>query len=67
MYKIISLSESNRKNKRYAVIVENLENRELEKFHFGLKNGSTYLEHKDKKKEKIIKKGIIIMLSSESG
>ena len=42
---------SNRKDKRFMVIINN------KKYHFGLKNGSTYIDHKDKiKRENYIKR-----------
>ena len=40
----MELYESNRKNKRFMAIIKG------KKYHFGLKNGSTYIDHKDKKK-----------------
>ena len=40
----MELYESNRKNKRFVAIING------KKYHFGLKNGSTYIDHKDKKK-----------------
>ena len=36
--------KSNNKNKKYYVIYKG------KKIHFGLKNGSTFIDHKDKKK-----------------
>ena len=43
--------ESNRKNKRFVSIING------KKYHFGLKNGSTYIDHKDKiKRENYIKR-----------
>ena len=40
----MELYESNRKNKRFVAIING------KKYHFGLKNGSTYIDHKDKRK-----------------
>ena len=40
----MELYESNRKNKRFMAIIDD------KKYHFGLKNGSTYIDHKDKHK-----------------
>jgi hypothetical protein len=43
--KIIYIKKSNKKDKRFTVSLD--DGRE---FNFGLKNGSTYLDHKDKNK-----------------
>ena len=42
---ILRIEPSNRKNKRYKAILS--DDREI---HFGLKNGKTYLDHKDNAK-----------------
>ena len=47
----MELYESNRKNKRFMAIING------KKYHFGLKNGFTYIDHKDKiKRENYIKR-----------
>ena len=47
----MELYESKRKDKRFMAIING------NKYHFGLKNGSTYIEHKDKlKRENYIKR-----------
>lgn len=45
MTKIISIVESNRKNKRFKVTLE-----DGQAFHFGLKKGLTFIDHKNVKK-----------------
>ena len=47
----MELYESNRKNKRFMAIINS------KIYHFGFKNGSTYIDHKDKKnRENYIKR-----------
>jgi len=45
MNKIISINNSNKKNKRFRITMDNGDN-----FDFGFKTGSTYIDHFDKKK-----------------
>ena len=46
--------ESKRKDKRFMAIIKG------KKYHFGLKEGSTYIDHKDKtKRENYIKRHIV--------
>ena len=40
----MEIYESKRKDKRYMAIIKG------KKYHFGLKTGNTYIDHKDKKK-----------------
>ena len=50
----MEIYESKRKDKRFMAIIKG------KKYHFGLKNGSTYIDHKDKtKRENYIKRHII--------
>ena len=50
----MELYESNRKNKRFMAIIKG------KKYHFGLKNGSTYIDHKDElKRQNYIKRHIV--------
>ena len=44
------LIKSKRKNKRY--MVEIIKGNKSKKIHFGSKNGSTYIDHKDAKKKR---------------
>jgi len=44
---IINIKPSQKKNKRFQVIMDN-----GKKYDFGLKDGSTYIDHYDKKKRK---------------
>jgi hypothetical protein len=44
---IVDISPSTKINKRYEVTMDN-----GKKYNFGLKNGSTYIDHKDKIKKK---------------
>ena len=47
----MEIYESKRKDKRFMAIIKG------KKYHFGLKNGSTYIDHKDKtKRENYIKR-----------
>ena len=47
----MELYESNRKNKRFVAIIKG------KKYNFGLKNGSTYIDHHDKiKRQNYIKR-----------
>ena len=48
MYKIISIENSNYKNKRFKSDVVNYKNNKIITFNYGDKNGSTYIDHKDK-------------------
>ena len=48
MYKIISIENSNYKNKRFKSDVVNYKNNKIMTFNFGLKDASTYIDHKDK-------------------
>ena len=50
----MELYESKRKDKRFMAIIKG------KKYHFGLKNGSTYIDHHDKtKRENYIKRHIV--------
>ena len=51
MTKIISIEDSKRKKKRYKVTLDN-----GQIFHFGLKTGSTYIDHHDKRKKEAYRK-----------
>jgi hypothetical protein len=44
---IVNITDSNKANKRFEVTLNN-----GKKYNFGLKDGSTYLDHKDKIKRK---------------
>jgi hypothetical protein len=46
--KIIKIENSNNKNKRFKITVNN--NDKILIFNFGLKDGETYIDHKDKVK-----------------
>ena len=48
MYKIVSIEYSKYKNKRFKADVINYKNNKIITFNFGDKNGSTYIDHKDK-------------------
>lgn len=45
MYNITNIEPSNRKNKRFKITLS-----DGRTFHFGLKNGMTYIDHHDKNK-----------------
>ena len=50
----MEIYESKRKDKRFMAIIKG------KKYHFGLRNGSTYIDHKDKtKRENYIKRHIV--------
>jgi hypothetical protein len=51
MSRIISIEDSNRKNKRYKVTLD-----DGQVFHFGLLGASTYLEHHNKQKREAYRK-----------
>ena len=53
----MELYESKRKDKRFMAIIKG------KKYHFGLKNGSTYIDHKDKtKRENYIKRHMSVRI-----
>ena len=50
----MEIYESKRKDKRFMAIIKG------KKYHFGLKNGSTYIDHKDElKRQNYIKRHIV--------
>ena len=50
----MEIYESKRKDKRFMAIIKG------KKYHFGLRNGSTYIDHKDKtRRENYIKRHIV--------
>jgi len=51
MYKIVKIENSPRKNKRFRVYLENNDH-----YDFGLDNGKTYVDHKDKIKRENYRK-----------
>lgn len=51
---IKELSPSTQDSKRYSIIIE--ENGEPKKYNFGLRGGSTYIDHKDKSKREAYRK-----------
>ena len=51
MYKIVKIENSPRKNKRFRVYLENDEH-----YDFGLDNGKTYVDHKEKIKRENYRK-----------
>jgi len=52
--KIIELKPSKKENKRYKITIE--DNGEQKAYDFGLKGGSTYVDHKDKAKREAYRK-----------
>ena len=49
---IESLTESNRKNKKYKIVFYNIDSFNRITSHFGSKNSETFLDHKDESKKK---------------
>ena len=57
IWKIESIEDSNRKDKKYKIVFYNLESGNRIITHFGSKNSNTFIDHNDeKKKENYIKR-----------
>jgi hypothetical protein len=49
-FKILDINYSKKNNKRFVIQIVDYKENKIKKFDFGLKNGNTYIDHKDKTK-----------------
>ena len=49
-FKILDINYSKKDNKRFVIQIADYKENKIKKFDFGLSNGNTYIDHKDKTK-----------------